>query len=156
MKHFLCHDAFVQTIRACCDPYFFNLMRLLKGNAFGWEADVERHEEPVDKPDVDPSNDYIDRNMETQYINYSDDEHSRDMEPDEYIPDEAFILPSGATNKSPGSGNRETPAIQLHSPTLPENAPILEDEDKKTAGTICPGEAVSEILLLHDLSKNKG
>lgn len=119
---------------------FFNLMRLLKGNAFGWEADVERHEEPVDKPDVDPSDDYIDRNMETQYINYSDDEYSRDMEPDEYIPDEAFILPSGATNKSPGSGNRETPAIQLHSPTLPENAPILEDEDKERQAQSAQGK----------------
>lgn len=103
IKQFPCQDAFVQTIRTCRDPYFSNLMNLLKGNAFGWEADMIWHEEPINKSAVDPNDDYQDPTMETQYIAYSDDEYSGEMEPAEYLPDEHFTLPKATNKRSPSS-----------------------------------------------------
>lgn len=105
MKHFPCHDAFARTISACCDPNFSNLMRLLKGNAFGWEADEERHEKIIDEAYVDSNGEYHDPRMETQHIDYWMEEYEGDMEPDEYIPDENFTLPK-ATNKAPPSSTQ--------------------------------------------------
>lgn len=67
-------------------------MRLLKGNAFGWEADEERHEKIMDEADVDSNGEFHDPMMETQHIDYWMEEYKRDMEPGEYIPDEDFIF----------------------------------------------------------------
>lgn len=103
--NFPCHDAYAKTMAACCDPYFSNLMSLLKGCAFGWEADEEPHEKITDVAYVDSDGEYHDPWMETQYLAYSDEEYSGAMEPDEYIPDENFTLPK-ATNKAPPSSTQ--------------------------------------------------
>jgi hypothetical protein len=63
-QDFPCKDAFDKTIQACHNPYFIYLIRLLKGSALGWEADMIWHEEPVDKPAIDPNADYQDPTME--------------------------------------------------------------------------------------------
>ncbi|KAL7917686.1 hypothetical protein ACQKWADRAFT_26384 [Trichoderma austrokoningii] len=101
--HFPSRDAFIKTMRACRDPCFSNMMLLLKGNAFGWEADYTLDEEPINKPVADPNDDYQDPNMETQYIDYWDEEYDGDMEPVTCIPDENFTLPKATTNGSPSS-----------------------------------------------------
>ncbi|UKZ64273.1 uncharacterized protein TrAtP1_005491 [Trichoderma atroviride] len=113
MKHFPCHDAFVRTVLACCDPNFSNLMRVLKGNAFGWEADEELYEDIIDEAPVDPNGDYQDPNMETQPIDYWEEEYEGDMEPRKYIPDEDFILPKGTTNKSSNSAKGKRKRVQF-------------------------------------------
>lgn len=101
-EDFPCSDAFYRTLRACNNPYFIYLIRLLKGSASGWEADIW-HEEPIDEAAVDPANDYEDPNMRSQAFDFWDEEYRGNMEPERHTPDEDFIPPQGTTNKLPSS-----------------------------------------------------
>lgn len=106
-QDFPCKDAFNKTIQACHNPYFIYLIRLLKGSALGWEADVIRDQEPIDQAAIDPNDDYEDPNLKSQYVDFWDEEYDGDMEPVTYIPDENFTLPDATTNNSSSSAREK-------------------------------------------------
>lgn len=60
------------------------------------------HEEPLDKPDIDPNDDYQDPNMETQHVDFWDEEYEGDMELERYKLDEDFTLLKGMANRRSG------------------------------------------------------